>query len=60
MFSSVIVAVASGAMGAACAAGANAAAQAAAPVNTVATRKDLFIAFRLSFAVPTLRWQLPC
>jgi hypothetical protein len=53
--SGVILAVAPGAAGAACAVGASATAQAAAPVNTVATRKDLFIAFRLSFAGPAIR-----
>jgi hypothetical protein len=41
-----------GAAGAASAAGANTAAQAATPVNTVATRKDLFIAFRPFAANP--------
>ena len=54
-FAIMPLAVARGTAGAACAVGASATAQAAAPVNTVATRKDLFIAFRLSFAGPAIR-----
>jgi len=54
--SGVILAMGAGAMGAAAATavGTSAVAQAA-PVKTVATRKDLFIAFRLSPAGPALR-----